>query len=161
VIRVLIVDDSALVRKILGEELARHADIEVVGTAPDPYVAREKIARLRPDVLTLDVEMPRMDGLSFLAKLMRHFPLPVVVVSSLTPRNSETAIRALALGAVDVIGKPGSSLAAAGVVDELARAVRTAAAARVPPPSRAGRRGRRGRPPRRRRPAARPSPSTS
>jgi two-component system chemotaxis response regulator CheB len=132
VIRVLIVDDSALVRKILGEELARHADIEVVGTAPDPYVAREKIARLRPDVLTLDVEMPRMDGLSFLAKLMRHFPLPVVVVSSLTPRNSETAIRALALGAVDVIGKPGSSLAAAGVVDELARAVRTAAAARVP-----------------------------
>ncbi len=130
-IRVLIVDDSALVRKILSDELSKHADIEVVGTAIDPYVAREKIARLRPDVITLDVEMPRMDGLSFLAKLMRHFPLPVVVVSSLTPRDSDNAVRALALGAVEVIAKPGSALSTQGITDELARAVRTAARARV------------------------------
>jgi two-component system chemotaxis response regulator CheB len=131
VIRVLVVDDSALVRKVLSEELGRHPDIEVVATAVDPYAAREKIVRLRPDVVTLDVEMPRMDGLSFLAKLMRHMPIPVVVVSSLTPRDSETAVRALALGAVEVIAKPGSSYAVQGVAADLARAVRTAAAARV------------------------------
>ncbi len=130
-IRVLVVDDSAFVRKVLGEELARHPDIEVVGTAADPYAAREKIVRLRPDVVTLDVEMPRMDGLSFLDKLMRHLPTPVVVVSSLATRDSETAVRALALGAVEVIAKPGSAFAVQGVGAELARAVRTAAAARV------------------------------
>jgi two-component system chemotaxis response regulator CheB len=135
VIRVLVVDDSALVRKILSDELGKQPDIEVVGTAIDPYVAREKIVRLRPDVVTLDVEMPRMDGLSFLAKLMRHFPLPVVVVSSLTTKNSDTAIRALALGAVDVVAKPGSAFSTAGIGEELARAVRTAAAARVEPRS--------------------------
>jgi two-component system chemotaxis response regulator CheB len=131
VIRVLVVDDSALVRRILTEALSRHPDIEVVGTATDPYVARERIAQLRPDVITLDIEMPRMDGLSFLAKLMRHFPLPVVVCSSLTPQNSETALRALSLGAVEVIAKPGSALAAGDVADELVRAVRTASHARV------------------------------
>ena len=130
-IRVLIVDDSALVRKILSDELSKHDDIEVVGTAIDPYVAREKIVRLRPDVVTLDVEMPRMDGLSFLGKLMRHFPLPVVVVSSLTPKDSETAIRALSLGAVEVIAKPGSAFSTQGIVGDLARAVRVAARARV------------------------------
>ncbi|HEY0777162.1 MAG TPA: response regulator, partial [Gemmatirosa sp.] len=97
-VRVLVVDDSALVRRVLSDELSRCDDLEVVGTAMDPYVARERIAQLRPDVLTLDIEMPRMDGLSFLAKLMRHHPLPVVVVSSLTQRNSDTAVRALALG---------------------------------------------------------------
>jgi two-component system, chemotaxis family, protein-glutamate methylesterase/glutaminase len=131
VIRVLVVDDSALVRRILTDALSKHADIEVVGTATDPYVARERIVQLRPDVITLDIEMPRMDGLSFLSKLMRHFPLPVVVCSSLTPQNSETALRALALGAVEVIAKPGSSLAAGDVADELVRAVRTASHARV------------------------------
>ncbi len=131
VVRVLIVDDSALVRRILSDALSKHDDIEVVGTATDPYVARERIVQLRPDVITLDIEMPRMDGLSFLSKLMRHFPLPVVVVSSLTPQNSETALRALALGAVEVIAKPGSSLAAGDVAEELVRAVRTAAHARV------------------------------
>lgn len=131
VIRVLVVDDSALVRRILTEALSKHDDIEVVGTATDPYVARERIAQLRPDVITLDIEMPRMDGLSFLSKLMRHFPLPVVVCSSLTPQNSETALRALALGAVEVIAKPGSSLAAGDVTEELARAVRAASFARV------------------------------
>lgn len=131
VVRVLIVDDSALVRRILSDALSKHADIEVVGTATDPYVARERIVQLRPDVITLDIEMPRMDGLSFLSKLMRHFPLPVVVVSSLTPQNSETALRALALGAVEVIAKPGSSLAAGDVAEELVRAVRVASQARV------------------------------
>jgi two-component system chemotaxis response regulator CheB len=131
VIRVLVVDDSALVRRILSDALSKHPDIEVVGTATDPYVARERIVQLRPDVITLDIEMPRMDGLSFLSKLMKHFPLPVVVVSSLTPANSETALRALALGAVDVIAKPGSSLAAGDVADELVRAVRAASHARV------------------------------
>lgn len=131
VVRVLIVDDSALVRRILSEALSQYPDIEVVGTATDPYVARERIVQLRPDVVTLDIEMPRMDGLSFLSKLMRHFPLPVVVVSSLAPKNSETALRALALGAVDVIAKPGSSLAAGDIAEELVRAVRAASHARV------------------------------
>ncbi len=131
VVRVLVVDDSALVRRILSDALSRHDDIEVVGTATDPYVARERIVQLRPDVITLDIEMPRMDGLSFLSKLMKHFPIPVVVVSSLTPQNSETALRALALGAVEVIAKPGSSMAAADIVDELVRAVRVASHARV------------------------------
>jgi two-component system chemotaxis response regulator CheB len=97
----------------------------------DPYAAREKIVRLRPDVVTLDVEMPRMDGLSFLAKLMRHMPIPVVVVSSLGTRDSEVAVRALALGAVEVVAKPGSAFAVHGILGDLARAVRTAAAARV------------------------------
>jgi two-component system chemotaxis response regulator CheB len=130
-VRVLIVDDSALVRRILTEALSRHDDIEVVGTAADPYIARERIVELRPDVITLDIEMPRMDGLSFLAKMMQHFPLPVVIVSSLTPRHSETALRALALGAVEVIAKPGSAMATADVGEQLARAVRVASVARV------------------------------
>ena len=85
-IKVLVVDDSALVRKLLTEELNKQKDIQVVGTAMNPYIARDKIVKLRPDVITLDLEMPRMDGLSFLSKLMKHFPLPVVVVSSLTPK---------------------------------------------------------------------------
>ena len=80
-IKVLIVDYSAVVRKIFSEELARDPDLEVVGTAPDPYIARDKIVRLQPDVITLDVEMPRMDGITFLRKLMHHHPLPVIVVS--------------------------------------------------------------------------------
>jgi two-component system chemotaxis response regulator CheB len=131
VIRVLVVDDSALVRKILSEELAKAGDIEVVGTAIDPYVARDKIIQLKPDVLTLDVEMPRMDGLSFLAKLMKHHPMPVVVVSSLTPQNSDQAVTALALGAIEVISKPGSSYSAPDVAGQLVRAIRHAARARV------------------------------
>ncbi len=129
-IRVLIVDDSAIVRKVLTEELGKYPDIEVVGAAVDPYVARDLILRLRPDVLTLDIEMPRMDGLSFLAKLMKHYPLPVVVVSSLTPENSETALRALALGAVDVLAKPGSAYSTANLSHRLAQAVRAASKAR-------------------------------
>lgn len=133
-IRVLVVDDSALVRKILSEELSRFADIQVVGTAADPYVARDRIVELAPDVLTLDVEMPRMDGLSFLAKLMKHHPLPVVVVSSLTPENSDNALRALQLGAVEVIPKPGSQFTVPDVGRRLVRAIRAAAVAKVSRP---------------------------
>lgn len=129
-IKVLIVDDSALVRKVLTEELNRQHDIEVVGTAVDPYVAREKIIQLQPDVLTLDLEMPRMDGLSFLAKLMKHYPMPVVVVSSLTPKNSENALMALRLGAVDVISKPGSSYSAQNISKTIVKSVRTASLAK-------------------------------
>jgi two-component system, chemotaxis family, protein-glutamate methylesterase/glutaminase len=130
-IKVLVVDDSALVRKLLTEELSRYSDIEVVGSAIDPYVARDKIVRLRPDVITLDVEMPRMDGLSFLAKLMKFHPMPVVIVSSLTPRNSQNAIRALELGAVEVICKPGSSLSAPDISKSLVDAIRVASRAKI------------------------------
>jgi two-component system chemotaxis response regulator CheB len=109
-IRVLIVDDSALVRKMLGGMLSGDPEIEIVGTAPDPLVARERIKQLSPDVLTLDVEMPRMDGLTFLENLMRLRPMPVVMVSSLTERGAEVTLRALELGAVDFFAKPGSDL---------------------------------------------------
>jgi two-component system chemotaxis response regulator CheB len=131
VIRVLIVDDSALIRKVLTIELSKYRDIEVVGSAVDPYVARDKIVRLRPDVVTLDLEMPRMNGLAFLAKLMKYYPLPVVVVSSLTPKNSEAAIRALELGAVEVICKPGSAYRTPEISHQLIHAVRAAASARI------------------------------
>ena len=105
-IRVLTVDDSALMRQVLAALLAKDPDIEVVGSAPDPYIAREKIKALKPDVLTLDVEMPKMDGLTFLEKLMRGHPMPVVMVSSLTEAGCQTTLRALELGAVDFITKP-------------------------------------------------------
>ena len=130
-IKVLIVDDSAVVRKILTQELSRYKDIEIVGTAVDPYVARDKIVKLKPDVITLDLEMPRMDGLSFLAKLMKHYPMPVVVVSSLTPKNSENALRALDLGAVEVLCKPGSAYSTLDISRSLVRAIRAAASARI------------------------------
>jgi len=130
-IKVLVVDDSALVRKVLTEELSRYSDIEVVGGAIDPYVARDKIVRLKPDVITLDIEMPRMDGLSFLSKLMKFYPMPVVIVSSLTPQNSQNAIRALELGAVEVICKPGSSLSAPDISQRLVEAIRVAARAKI------------------------------
>ena len=125
-IHVLIVDDSAVVRRILSDELSRYQDIQIVGTAVDPYVAREKIVKLKPDVITLDLEMPRMDGLSFLAKLMKHHPMPVIVLSSLTPKNSETAIKALDLGAVEVLCKSGSAYSTQDVSRSLAHAIRAA-----------------------------------
>jgi len=106
VIRVLVVDDSALVRRLLVELLSEDPGIEVVGTAPDPYVARQKIKSLDPDVLTLDVEMPRMDGLKFLGNLMRLRPMPVVMVSTLTQKGAEVTMSALALGAFDFVPKP-------------------------------------------------------
>jgi len=105
-IRVLCVDDSALVRGLMVEIINSHPDMEVVATAPDPLVARELIKQHNPDVLTLDVEMPRMDGLDFLERLMRLRPMPVVMVSSLTERGSEVTLRALELGAVDFVTKP-------------------------------------------------------
>ncbi len=105
-IRVLIVDDSALMRQVLTSLLSRDPGIEVIGSAPDPYIAREKIKALNPDVLTLDVEMPKMDGLTFLEKLMRGHAMPVVMVSSLTESGCQTTLRALELGAVDFIAKP-------------------------------------------------------
>lgn len=105
-IKVLVIDDSALVRKLLSDIINSQHDMEVIGTAPDPLVAREEIKRLNPDVLTLDVEMPKMDGLNFLEKLMRLRPTPVVMVSSLTDRGSDITLRALELGAVDFVTKP-------------------------------------------------------
>ncbi len=130
-IKVLIVDDSAVVRKILSEELSKYKDIEIVGSAVDPYIARDKIVKFKPDVITLDLEMPRMDGLSFLVKLMKHYPMPVVVLSSLTPRNSETALKALELGAVEVLCKPGSAYSTLDISRSLVNAIRAAASARI------------------------------
>ena len=132
-IRVLIVDDSAVVRQVLTGDLSKYEDIEVVGSAMDPYDAREKIVKLKPDVITLDIEMPRMDGISFLKKLMKHYPLPVVIVSSLAPKNSETAVRALQLGAIEVVSKPGSQFSVPDVARQLVGAIRAAAIARVKP----------------------------
>ena len=131
VIKVLVVDDSAVVRKVITDELSRFDDIKIVGIAVDPFAARQKIIELQPDVITLDLEMPRMDGLSFLAKLMKHYPLPVVVLSSLTPENGELALKALDLGAVEVIRKPGLSLSTVDVSLELVRAIRSAAVAGI------------------------------
>ncbi len=130
-IKVLIVDDSAIVRKIFSEELSRFHDIDVVGTAPDPFVARDKILLLKPEVITLDVEMPRMDGLTFLRKLMRYYPLPVIIVSSLTPKGGKLALEALESGAIDVIAKPGSSYTVGNMSGQLAEKIRVAALARV------------------------------
>lgn len=110
-IRVLIVDDSALMRQLLSKLLAQDPGLEVVGVAPDPYIAWDKIKALQPDVVTLDVEMPRMDGLTFLEKLMIARPTPVVMVSSLTGRGAETTLRALELGAVDFVTKPSHDVA--------------------------------------------------
>ncbi len=115
-IRVLIVDDSALMRSLLTEILSSAPDIEVVGSAQDPYVARERIKALNPDVLTLDVEMPRMDGLTFLRNLMRLRPMPVVMVSSLTEQGAEVTLQALELGAVDFVCKP-KGVSAEGIRD--------------------------------------------
>ena len=132
-IKVLIVDDSALVRQILVEILKTAKDMEVVGTASDPFMARERIKETNPDVLTLDVEMPRMDGLTFLANLMRLRPMPVVMVSSLTERGAETTFKALELGAIDFVSKP--KIDVAGTLrdfsDEILSKIRVAAGARV------------------------------
>ena len=131
--RVLVIDDSALVRQVLSELLAADPGIEVVGTAADPLLAREKIKRLNPDVLTLDVEMPRMDGLAFLENLMRLHPLPVVMVSSLTERGADTTLQALALGAVDFIAKPKLDIARGleAYAEEIRSKVKMAARSRV------------------------------
>ncbi|PJA26724.1 MAG: chemotaxis response regulator protein-glutamate methylesterase [candidate division Zixibacteria bacterium CG_4_9_14_3_um_filter_46_8] len=126
-VKVLIVDDSAVVRKIFSAELARDPEIEVVGTAPDPYVARDKIVSLKPDVITLDVEMPRMDGIAFLRKLMKYYPIPAVVVSSLTARGGDLAMEALDAGAVEVMCKPGSAYSVSDMSIELIEKIKAAA----------------------------------
>lgn len=127
-IRVLIVDDSAIVRKIFKETLSSEPDIEVVGTAMDPYIARDKIVQTNPDVITLDLEMPRMDGLTFLRKIMRFHPLPVIIVSSLTKSGSKTALQAMEAGAVEVLSKPGSAYSVGELTEDLSQKVRAAAA---------------------------------
>jgi two-component system chemotaxis response regulator CheB len=130
-IKVLVVDDSAVVRQILQSALSSDPDIQVVGTAPDPFVARDLIVQLKPDVLTLDVEMPRMDGLTFLRKLMHYYPLPVIVVSSLTPEGSGLALEALSSGAVEVMCKPGAAFTVGDMGEELVEKVKAAAHAKV------------------------------
>lgn len=132
-VRVLIVDDSAAIRRVLTEILDQDPGIEVVGTAPDPYIARERIKKLDPDVITLDIEMPRMDGITFLRNLMRLRPMPVVMISALTEAGADATLEALALGAVDYVTKPGAD--AAGNMDqyaeEIVAKVKAAATARV------------------------------
>ncbi len=132
-VRVLIVDDSALVRNILSQGLSMDPGIEVVGTAADPYQARDKIVQLRPDVVTLDVEMPKMDGVAFLRKLMPQFPIPVVMVSSLTQRGKQITIDALEAGAVDFVAKPTSNVASglSAMINELQTKVKIASTANV------------------------------
>jgi len=132
-IKVLVIDDSALIRSLMKQIINSHADMEVVGQAPDPITARDMIKQLNPDVLTLDVEMPRMNGLEFLEKLMRLRPMPVVMVSSLTEKSNEVTLKALELGAVDFVTKP-----RIGVIDgmneqiaEIGEKIRSAARARV------------------------------
>jgi two-component system chemotaxis response regulator CheB len=134
-IKVLIVDDSALIRSVMKEIINEQPDMEVVGVAPDPLVARDLIKQTNPDVLTLDVEMPRMDGLDFLERLMRLRPMPVVMVSSLTERGSEITMRALELGAVDFVTKPKMSIQS-GLLeysDLIADKIRIAARAKIKP----------------------------
>ncbi|WP_313077851.1 response regulator, partial [Melaminivora sp.] len=140
-IRVIVVDDSALVRSLLAEIINRQSDMECIGTANDPLIAREMIRELNPDVITLDVEMPRMDGIDFLGRLMRLRPMPVVMISTLTERGAEVTMRALELGAVDFVAKP--RIGVASGLNELATQIvdkiRVAAVAQVrraaPPPA--------------------------
>ena len=130
-IRILIVDDSAVVRKLLAGALSGEPDLEVAGSAPDPYIARDKILALRPDVLTLDIEMPRMDGLTFLKKIMRFQPMPVIVISSLAQASCRAGIEALGAGAVDIMAKPGGPYSAGEWKATLVHKIRAAAAARI------------------------------
>lgn len=135
--KVLIVDDSALIRSVMSEIVSSQPDMEVVGVAPDPLVARELIKKTNPDVLTLDVEMPKMDGLDFLEKLMRLRPMPVLMVSSLTERGSEITMRALELGAVDFVTKPKISIQSGmrEYTELISDKIRAAARARIKPRS--------------------------
>lgn len=132
-IKVLIVDDSALIRSVMKEIINSQPDMEVVGVAPDPIIARDMIKQTNPDVLTLDVEMPRMDGLDFLEKLMRLRPMPVLMVSSLTERGSEITLRALELGAVDFVTKPKMSIQSGMLeyTEMIADKIRAASKARI------------------------------
>lgn len=126
-VRVLVIDDSALVRTILSRALAAFDEIEIAGVAPDPFVARDLIVELEPDVLTLDIELPHMDGITFLRKVMRYHPLPVIVVSSLTPKGSSVALDALEAGALDVVCKPHTGHSLAAMAADLAQKIVAAA----------------------------------
>jgi two-component system chemotaxis response regulator CheB len=130
--RVLIVDDSAVVRQTLSSALAKDPEIEIVGAAPDPFVARDMIVALKPHVVSLDIEMPRMDGITFLRKLMHHYPLPVVVVSSLTQKGGDLAMEAMGAGAMAVVCKPRTAFSAAGILDELASTLKSVARVDAP-----------------------------
>jgi two-component system, chemotaxis family, protein-glutamate methylesterase/glutaminase len=135
--RVLIVDDSAVVRKLIADALRKEPGIEVIGGAADPYVARDLIVQHKPDVITLDIEMPRMDGLTFLKKLMAHYPLPVIIVSSVTQSGSAASVEALRVGAIDVIAKPGGPQSVGFVTERIIRAIkglRSGPAMRFRPP---------------------------
>lgn len=130
-IKVLVIDDSAVVRNLLSKELSKDPEIEVIGTAADPFEARDKIEQQPPDVITLDIEMPRMDGITFLKRLMEFFPLPVVIVSSLTPRGSELAFEALAEGAVEIVSKENAAYSVDGIGPELIAKVKVASKVKV------------------------------
>ncbi|GAA6134823.1 chemotaxis response regulator protein-glutamate methylesterase [Oceaniserpentilla sp. 4NH20-0058] len=132
-IKVLIVDDSILIRKVLTEVFSKQSDIEVVGTAADPLIAREKIKTLNPDVITLDIEMPKMDGITFLRNLMRLRPMPVVMISTLTQKGAPSTLEALELGAVDYIGKPSADKPEllAEYAEEIVEKVRMASVANI------------------------------
>ncbi len=130
-IRVLVIDDSAVVRKLVSDALSADPDIEVVGTAMDPFVARDKMKKLNPDVLTLDLEMPRMDGLTFLKIIMEQRPLPVIIMSSLTQRGSDKALEALRLGAFDVLAKPNGSYSFGDLGPQLISRIKAAVGARL------------------------------
>lgn len=134
-IKVLIVDDSAVIRKLFSKIVESCPDMELVATAPDPYVAREKLVEHKPDVMTLDVEMPRMDGLSFLEKVMQFMPTRTLVISSLAKEGSETALRALELGAIDVVEKPSMDVTKTleEMTQKIAEKIRMAARARIQP----------------------------
>jgi two-component system chemotaxis response regulator CheB len=130
-IRVLVVDDSAIVRRMLTESIDKQTDMEVVAAAPDPFVAREKLLALKPDVITLDIEMPRMDGLTFLTKVMHYQPVPVIVISSVSQSTSEVAVEAMRRGAVDVVPKPYGPYSVGDIGRILPDKIRAACVARV------------------------------
>lgn len=130
-IKVLIVDDSAIVRHVFSTELSKDPEIDIVGTAPDPYVARDKIVQLQPQVVILDIEMPRMDGLTFLRKLMHYHPIPVIIVSSLTEKGGAMALEAIEAGAIDVMCKPGSAYSVADMSVTLIDKIKGAAFANL------------------------------
>lgn len=132
-IKVLIVDDSSVIRSFLTKILSSDPEIEVVGTAPDPYIARDKLVALKPDVMTLDIEMPRMDGITFLSKVMQHMPVPTIIFSSLSPRNSAMALKAIEAGAVEVMAKPAIDVAENlnQMADELLNKVKVVAKAKI------------------------------
>ena len=132
-IKVLVVDDSAIVRKLLSEAISAQPDMEVIGTAPDPYIARDKILAMEPDVITLDIEMPRMDGITFLKKLMQHHPIPTIIISSLGQASCAATIEALRCGAVDVLAKPAGPYSVGDLRLSLATKIRAAAGARLRP----------------------------